>query len=396
LPARATRQQIDPKNLPTSPPEEATREQLYEAALWVARNTNRIPTLIGPTASGKTYGITELARRNNAEVVTVLLGQHTPDEIAGFQVPVNGELIVKAPFWFAHAQEVLDSGKSVYILFDELGLSREETRGALYTFFRDRHLHGKSLRTGEGAECLVFAASNPAVFAPPFKSRCLFINVPADRQYLLSMTGNGFAKRVAQHANLTVETDPAYSNAPAPPPETFDASALAALNAMDASFWRMDEPVRLTILQGLVPAQTLLEVLKERGLDASALARRPEELAKALRALPKDQMHGMINNVVESLPSLTVDERISALCTILMRVFEDPTAEDMLTYYSTPRSDEVIKAVSDIPAEMFEGKLSEMGMLKIETNRKGDNKVIGTLVDRVNTMVETTKANPTV
>jgi hypothetical protein len=334
-----------------------------------------------------------MAESIDAELITVLLGQHTPDEVAGFQLALNDKLVIQMPYWFRKAQDVLDSGKSVVILFDELSLSREETRGALYTFFRDRHLHGNGFQIPDGKEVLIVAATNPGAFAPPFRSRCIFLPVPADRDYLRGMMRGGFGKRVANMAPLTVDSDPAYSNAPPPAPETFDASAAAVLNSVDdpkTGFWRLSEPTRFLILSGVVPHQTLNSVLKESGLDASALARQHEELLRALRALPRDKKHSMINNVLESFPQIDKNERAEAILSILDAIYDDTMADDLHTYFSTPRSAEVVKAVSEIDPEYMERRLKERGLLAVEVDKKGNNKVSGSLVARIQEMVKRT------
>ena len=376
-----------------------TREDIYEAALWTARHTNRVPTFLGPTASGKTFGMQVMAAQNNAEVVTVLLGQHTPDEIAGFQLALKDEygaeeLKVAAPYWFKETQNILDRGKSAYILFDELGLSREEVRGALYTFFRDRHLHGHKLVAKKGQEVLVFAASNPAMFAPPFRSRCLFLHMPADRDYMLSFSKGNLARKVLGIAPISNESeDPAYSNAPPPPPVVVDASAAAVLNAVDdvtTKFWHLSEGSRVSVLAGVLPTQVLHEVLTERGLDASALAKDYDTLVRALRAMPKDTKHSMINNVIESFASLTPEERARALSGIQDIIYDDLTADDLLTYFSTQRSDSAVEAVSKIDPEYMEKVLREKELIFVDTNAKGEHTVGGTIATRVQKMVEMT------
>lgn len=376
--------------------DEPTREDVFQAALWVARHTNRVPTFLGPTASGKTHGVGTMAKNINAELITVLLGQHTPDEIAGFQLAINNELVVQMPYWFRQAEDTLKAGKSVVILFDELSLSREETRGALYTFFRDRHLHGHTLTPQAGRECILVAASNSGVFAPPFRSRCLFLPVPADRRYLAEMSQGSLGKKIAQMAPLTSDGDAAYSNAAPPPPETYDASAAAVMNAVDnakTGFWLLSEPARFLVLSGVVPAQTLNAILKDRGLDASALARKPDELARALRALPRDKRHSMINNTVETLPNVTPDERAEALCAILDVLYDDETAEDIHTYFSTPRDDSVVKAVTEINPDYLEKILKDKGLLSIAQDAKGNTKITGTLAERIQKMVKATKGD---
>ena len=366
---------------------EPTREDVFNAAFWVAANTNRVPTLVGPTASGKTWGVHALAEQHNAEVVTVLLGQHTPDEIAGFQLNIDGQLVVQMPYWFRKAQEIIDSGKNVFILFDELGLSREEVRGALYTFFRDRHLHGHSLSTSAASNAYIFSASNPAVFAPPFRSRCVFLHVPADRQYLIDMAQTPYAKK-ASLGNLTFYNESAYSNTPPPPPETVDASAIAALNAINSDFWRMTTEARFLVLQGLVPAATLADMLAVREVDMSALSRDINELGNVLSTVPRDQRHGIINSVIETFPNLTSEEVVEALLEIIDRIYDDLSTQDLEVYFSTPRSELAVKAVMDCEVSYIERRLKERGMLWVETKRGGDKQVVGSILSRVEKMIE--------
>ena len=374
-------------------PDEPTREDIFSAALVVARHTNLVPTFLGPTASGKTYGVQHMAEANNAEVVTVLLGQHTPDEIAGFQLAINDKLVIQMPFWFKEAQDILDRGKNAWILFDELGLSREETRGALYTFMRDRHLHGHTLNTsGANQSVLVFAASNAATFAPPFKTRCLFLSVPSDRSYLQAIaSGSDFASKVVRLAPIHYDKDPFWSNEPPPEPIVMHSASTKALVdlSVEREFWRLTEPARYAILSGLVPHQTLAAVLKESVLDISVLAKNWQELERALHALPTDKRLTMINNVIETLPQLEKEERAEALMAILNVLYDDLTGESLQTYFSTNHSEQAAEAALEIDPEYLEKRLKERGLLWIETKGKIHN-AVGTLRERIEVMVQNT------
>lgn len=378
-------------------PRKATREEILQAMLVVARETNLVPTALGPTASGKTYGFNHMAPENNAELITLLLGQHTPDEITGFQVNIGGELKIQMPYWFQEAQNVLDSGKSVWILFDELGLAREETRGALYTFMRDRKLHGHELKPQPGQEVLVFAASNPATFAPPFKTRCLFFGIPSDRNYLSSIAkGNDFAMKAVKLAPIENNKDPFYSNEPPQAPEVLQAAATKALVDLTKSknFWDLPEPARYEVLSGLVPHQTLVQMLKENVMDPVHLARNWEELLRALRALPRDKKHSMISNVLETFPQLTINERAEAILSILDALYDDVTSDDLQTYFSTTHSEAVTEACSEIDPDYFDKRIKERGLMWVET-KGGQNVAKGTFVDRLEKMVEYSQKNPT-
>lgn len=377
-------------------PDEPTREEIFQAALMTARKTNRVPTLLGPTASGKTWLIESHAAEYNAEVVTVLLGQHTPDEIAGFQLNLDGQLVMQMPFWFTQAQHVLNQSKNVWLFFDELGLSREETRGALYTFFRDRHLHEQRLQPQPGFEVLLFAGSNPATFAPPFKSRCLFLGVPSDRDYLNTIAeGSDFVKKAVKLAPISDNKDPFYSNEAPPSPVVLDASAAKALRDLtkDADFWKLPEPARYIILSGLVPHQTLSQLLQDNTLDATALARNYLELERALKALPKDKMHSMINNVLACMPQLTTEERAEAIMSILDVIYNDPSGSDIQTYFATPHDDEIAAAVAEIDPEFMETRLKERNLLWTDTDSKGNKVAKGSFLERLQAMVDSDKSS---
>lgn len=380
-------------------PSKASREEIFAAALITARHTNLVPTFIGPTASGKTYGMHQLAEENDAEVVTVLLSQHTPDEITGFQLAINDKLVVQMPFWFTQAQEILDSGKSAWILFDELGLSREETRGALYTFMRDRELHGHRLHTHGNAEVLVFAASNPASFAPPFKTRCLFFNIPSDREYLkLIAQSSKFVSNIVNIAPINDESDPFYSNAEPPPPVVLNASATKALIDLTSltAFWKLSEPARYAILSGLVPYQTLVTILKDNnnGTDLTSLARNPEQLDNALKILPKDQALSTIFNVLSCMPAITPEERVEAIISILDYVYSDLTGETFVDYFNYVAPEDVAAAINEIDAELLQTRLSDRGLLHIKSNSRG-NVPSGRIVENLEKMIEngTTNSN---
>lgn len=374
-------------------PDDPTRAEIFQAMLVVARKTNLVPTAVGPTASGKTFGFHEMAPEQNAEVVTVLLAQHTPDEIAGFQLNLNGHLQVAMPFWFQEAQAILDRGKNAWILFDELSLSREETRGALYTFMRDRELHGQRLQPQAGNEVLVFAASNPGTFAPPFQSRCLMYSIPSDRAYLATIAkGSDFVMKAVKHAPISDDKDPYYSNEAPPAPKVLNAAATKALKDLECpDFWNLPEPARYVTLRGLVPYQTLQALLQDHALDATALARNWEELLRALHALPKDKMHSMINNVLECMPQLTAEERAEAILSILDAVYSDLSGDDIQTYFGTPHSDDVANAVAEIEPEYLERRLKERGLLWVDTDSKGNNVPKGAFLERLQEMV---KNNP--
>lgn len=271
-----------------------TRDEIMQAAIWFMENTNRVPCLVGPTASGKTRMAMAIAEQRDAKLVTILLQQDTPEEIAGFQAPIGDKLLALTPFWFDRAQETLDSGKNVVLFFDELGLSHELTRGAVYTFLRDREVRGKTLRCVHNdiacSSCLVvMAAMNPAELAPPMMSRIAMLHVPADREHMVSLAATSLAKRIARIAPINNDKISALSNEPPPAPSTYDLSAQAVVNAFDINFWNLSEGVRTAIVSAVLPPALIEEVFKEDTLTTPSITsqfKKPELIVNVIRALP--------------------------------------------------------------------------------------------------------------
>ena len=350
---------------------EPTRQDIKDAMRWVATHTNLVPTLVGPTASGKTRMVHEWAQEIDAELVSVLLSQHTPDEISGFQTEVKGELVAQMPYWFRAAQEAHAKNKPVILLFDELGLAREECRGALYTFFRDRELHGQTL----DGETYVVAAMNPATLAPPFKTRSVMLHVPADRSYLMSFASHPLARRAAEGGNLTVEGDSAYSNEPPERPETVNAAAIDALNRLDAEFWNMSEPAQRSVLQALVPPATLEEMLRDN-LDVSNLSRHPDLLREVLSEMePLDALNTM-TGVLETTPQLDPDEIAHAMFVIQDILYDD--VENLLEpYMAQERPSHVRQGVQRINNKLFWELVEQANFVRAE-----NGELKGTAIDR--------------
>lgn len=294
--------------------ERVTRDDIWQAALWVASNTNRVPTLWGPTAVGKTYGVHELAKTLDAEVVTVLLAQHTPDEIMGFQMPGrDNQLIEQLPFWARRAKNVLADGRKVIILFDELNLAREEVRGAAYTFLRDRTIHGHSFND---PNVLVFAAMNPGVLSAAYLSRCCLFHVPADQSYLAEVAGNSQLARIAATSGrISIEgEDSAYSNEPPPHPMHVEASALAALKKAESSidFWNMTPAARGLVISSLVPPEIAGQIAGglKMNLSGVEMVKDPDLIFETIRALFIPEAMSVIASVLDTYAH--IDKTVAA------------------------------------------------------------------------------------
>ena len=358
------------KNM-TESVEEPTRADRMAAVRWIAEHTNLVPVAHGPTASGKTHGFHKWAEELGTECITVLLSQHTPDEVAGFQTEVGGKLIAQPPYWFVKAQTLIDKGETPVILFDELGLAREEVRGAIYTFLRDREIHGMKL-TGKA---YVVGAMNPATLAPPLMSRVALIDFPADRNYLLAFAKHALARKAAEVGQLHVEGDPAYSNAPAPRPEIVHGASVDALNQMDGSFHKLPEPSQRVILEAIVPEHALREMMQDT-LDVSVLAKRPADFRKVAVDMEAIDWNSVVDGILEALPTLTPIQRSKILFEILDSAYDDIDNRAEV-YYSKERPEHIQQAALGIDNDKFWELVAARGFVRSE-----NDELKGTVIDR--------------
>lgn len=367
-----------------------TREDIASAMMWVATHTNRIPTAWGPTASGKTYMIRKLAEANDAGLVTVILGNHTPDEIMGFQMPgKDNQLVAQRPFWMRQAIDILASNRKCFILIDELNTAREEVRGAMLTFLRDRHINGDfSLKRDD---VLIFAAMNPAMMEETYRSRACFFHVPADSSYLMSIATNSFSQMAAMHGQIVVEGNAMRSNDPPPPPDAVDASVLAALEAIDRSFWTDLSPAaRGLVITSLVPPALAKAMLEDnQAIDASELAKDVEMLFETLRSLPVPETMTLIAQLMSSYGTMNDGERENAHAAVLDAVYGDGTRDGLalLESYYFGRTDEMRASISHIKAEPMVKALADR---KMAIDEDGSTPK-GTIFERLDAYVELTK-----
>ena len=359
----------------------ATRDEIWDAALWTARHTDLIPTMAGPTAVGKTFGLKVLANRNNAELITILLSQHTPEEVTGFQMPdpVTGKLMEQLPYWFRHAQEVLNTGRSVYFLFDELNLAQEGVKGAMYTFFRERTVHGHKLEAPTGTEVLVFAAMNQSEVEAAYESRCAFFNVPADQQYLMSFATTGWARKAIAKGRLTDDGTVHKSNASMPPPTTVTGSAVAALNATShPSFWELSENSRALFLYAIVPPEVAQILINEAAtFDVKAMIENPDVLYEYMKSLPMTEALTMVTNIV--LGYGQVDSGMErAHVAMLDAIYEN---SDLLeSYVAMEFTPEMLEQIKRFSPDTIIAEFEARDMLKSSPKA---NRISGSMLERL-------------
>ena len=281
------RQETEEENEQQESLKTPTRDDLKDAILWLATNTNLVPTGWGPTAVGKTWLFREMAAEfagNPANLYIVLASQFSADDIAGFSVIQNGLLHQQMPEWFRLARAKIEQGEKVVISFDELGLAREDVTGALYTFLRDGHLHGVSLGV-RGKDYIVVAATNPAQFGAAYRTRCAFIHMPYDRGYFRSFAQGEYATWLSLHGQLeSKDSDTAFSGEPPPAPAVDAGSAIDALGKIDGNFWRLSDVSRRVILDAVVTPSSAEQIWRmmqgQSGGNIAALLRFPDRMAK--------------------------------------------------------------------------------------------------------------------
>lgn len=328
---------------------EPTRVDIKNAAKWLAAHTNIVPCFVGPTASGKTWMAHRIAEENGARLVTILLQQDTPEEIAGFQakLPDSEKLIALTPYWFDSAQEYLNAGSNVVIFFDELGLAHEATRGAIYTFLRDREIRGKTLSCKHGevacSNCVtVLAAMNPADLAPAMLTRIAQLHVPVDRNYLLDMSTTSLAKRIAQIAPISNDSHPHTSNKAPDGPSVYTPAHASVVNAFDKSFWSLEEPARMAIASAVLPPAIVEEVMREDTLTTPSVAKqieRPELIGPIMAALDVPAAVANANALWSAFPNYQFEEVIPAIAYLELALIQDE--EKMSAYLDSPDSEDI-------------------------------------------------------
>lgn len=358
-------------------PAEPTRDDVKAAMVWTATHTNLVPTLVGPTASGKTFMVRKWAQEIGAECVALLLSQHTPDEIAGFQTENSktGELYDRLPAWARTVAAAHAAGRPAVVFLDEFDKSREEVRGTLLTFLRDRTLHDIDLSGTAKAPIYVVAAMNPGMLSPEYMTRSLLLHVPADRAYLMDIAKHPLARRAAESGRLVLDGDGSYSNTPPPRPETVHSASVTVLNAIDASFWALTEPAQRLVLQGLVPPATLEDMLRDR-LDVSNLARNPADFSEVVRSLDAVDALNVINSTLEALPDLTPVEGAELLAEIQDVIYDDVNGL-LEPYMAVERSE----AIRNAALKIDNSRLWEILTSRNQIGAK-DGQLVGTQVDR--------------
>jgi SpoVK/Ycf46/Vps4 family AAA+-type ATPase len=144
--------------------------------------------LLGPTGTGKTARVRQLAANLNLPVEVVLLAQLLPEDIGGLPIGADAQLravfhprsqgpwdtVHTVPAWFAHAER-----EPVVLFFDELDKAADDPQKAatILTLLWDCELHGRRLHP----QTIIICAMQPV----------------SRTDFLASETGRALAARLA-------------------------------------------------------------------------------------------------------------------------------------------------------------------------------------------------------
>lgn len=367
----------------------ATRDDIRAAALWVATKTNRVPVLTGASAWGKTRMWQEVAQDLGADLITVLLHSHTPDEVKGFQMPgKNNELINQLPAWARQAKNSLLDGRKVVLLFDELNLARDEVKGVMLTFLRDRQINDEDF-TKYGPNLMVVGAMNPGMLPATYLTRVCLFHMPVERKELLAISTGAMARLYAENVRLPFagyEGDSAFNDSPPPPPEFGDKSALALINAIDddpLSFYNMTPEARGLVISSVVPPETARLLTGQiMTMDPGMIAREPELHYETIKSMSVPEAMAHISQVMSSYASLPNGIREVAHAAALDAIYDN--LDLIYTYYTSRDSGSPIaEGLSHIdPHEMIKA-LADRNLIK----ENGDRPPTGTIITRLDAYI---------
>ena len=261
----------------------------------------KIPVLIGPTSTGKTFTVSEIGEDLGAFVKTILLQQENPDEVAGYMVPTShvkesdgqnikssGEeengyhLRYAKPEWF---QELEGFTKTFRIVFlDELDKPPRELLSPLLTFMRN-----KVLRKWKVPFCtLLVGAMNPTELplTDAFVARCIFIPWLHNQEHYSSL----FPSLKDVIGSFSYDEAVTLPSLPKEP----DLATLHFLDAAKKHPWFWDGKVRENIVRGMVrseSAEIILRVFENKlGPPVEVLIRSPELTRKVVVAMNEEDV----------------------------------------------------------------------------------------------------------
>lgn len=135
-----------------------------------------VPVLVwGPPGVGKTAMLTGAAEARRVHLEVLIGSTLDPIDIGGYLVPTNGAIVAVPPPWAVRLRDAVASGRSAWLLLDELSCAPPSVQAALLRVVHDRMVGSCDL-----AGVRIIAAANPA-------------DTAADGGDLAAATANRFA-----------------------------------------------------------------------------------------------------------------------------------------------------------------------------------------------------------
>lgn len=274
------------------------------AVLFLNEHSTLVPALWGPSSEGKTHFVRSLAREMGAHFLHVILQGLKPDDALGAQImTLDARLVVAHSWWFQEAKELVDQGRKVVILLDEMDKVDPEIVASVLTFLRDRTALGVSLEDEEAiregrAQRLAYlvAACNPGAMDEALRRRLAFIWWPTDVQRYYQAAAGSEIARLAIEANAQGLAQRRREAEPPPAPD-FTLASVDALRRGQSELVRLPREERAFILSLLMPQEAAAKV--ERELQSlplrpdeqlDYLLQHPDEAARVLGRLPAPEL----------------------------------------------------------------------------------------------------------
>lgn len=339
-----------------------THQHRLEAAYWIATHTNLVPCFWGPTSSGKTYSVLELARRLGLEPKILLLSQEVPSEVCGFYTEAKGGRISKElPPWYSVDKKIL-------LFLDELGNAREQTLGAIQHLLREKNLQGVPLASGS----LTMAALNPAHLDGAIRERLAFIHFPLLGEYLREIDSKWEVP--AGEINI-FNDDPRYSNEP-PPAKTRNAASAHARTAMShVSFFSLTPEAQKIVAYACLAEQDAEKLLRQMGSNWSIdqllddiLKRKPEMITQMLNEVPLPKAIQLTFSLgLASAGRLNPKEKAQLVFRILDSYITNVDRYEAL--YKAPHPAGFGSALEDLDVKELERLISKGGIIGFISNK---------------------------
>jgi len=150
-----------------------------------------VPVIIwGPPGVGKTSAVYALARKVGAELFVIVASIREPVDFLGLPFPKENVFHYLAPNWVVRVKERADSGRRVFLLFDDLVTARTEVTNSLLRVILERVVGEVEL----GPNVYPLATANPPEMiggfpiSPALANRFAHIRVEVGAQYIRGWT----------------------------------------------------------------------------------------------------------------------------------------------------------------------------------------------------------------